>query len=393
MEASVKFDQYSAYLRTLCRVIGFDVLSATWKMNYKSYFSLFLCAQYLWWMIHSTIATEGINEMLKSLSFVGFYFQNTVKLYYTLSKTKTYQAIYNKLKLVIYDGHMGGTGDQKAVILRMITLIHNLVKATSVLYYSAIMLFSLYPAYMYFWMDEKVTIFPLHIPFVSIYSLYGYAFTNMIHIVVAFYGLTGAITSDTAFMMFVLHMVTYVDLFRIECERFERDLMASELREEWRSDAYKAFCQRRMQTVYSYHQDIIAYMDSLKLCYKEICLVQVATSSFSIMLSLFLALTTDWYATYSFTLISVFQLFIFSVLGNVVQVMNDRMNGVILDLPWYMLPDGEQKWFRFMLSRSQIPADIEIRGFGPLNMRTFTAIMQKIYSCFMMMLNFLGEEN
>ncbi|KFB42114.1 G-protein coupled odorant receptor 66 [Anopheles sinensis] len=391
MEASNKFEQYMTFIRRLCRVLGFDVFNVEWKMNYRSYFSLFLCVQYLWWMIHSAIIAEGISEPLKTLAFLGFFFQSTLKIYYTLSNHEKFQANYNKLAQSIYEGHIEGTAEQKKVILRVITVVLALVKVTVVIYGFSLVMFSLYPAYMYFWEDTKVTIFPLHVPGINIYSLYGYSVTNMLHMLVAVYGLFGALASDTAFMMFVLHIVTYVELFRVECEKFESELLTSECRDRWHSKEYKALCRLSMLAIYQFHQDIISYMDSLKVCYYQTCMVQVATSSFSIMFNLFLALTTDWYATYSFLAVSLFQLLIFCVLGNVIQVMNDRLNQVILNLPWYLLPNGEQKRFLFMLYRSQLPADIDIRGFGPLNMETFTAIMQKIYSAFMMMYSFIEE--
>ncbi|XP_058130516.1 putative odorant receptor 83c [Anopheles ziemanni] len=391
MEASNKFGQYMAYIRRLCRVLGFDVFNAEWKMNYRSYFSIFLCGLYLWWMLQSAITAEGTREPLKTLAFLGFFFQSTLKIYYTLSNHKNFYSTYYKLEQTIYDGHIGGTAEQKQVILRVITVILDLVKVTTVLYSFSVVMFSLYPAYMYFWEDTKVTIFPLHVPGINIYSLYGYSVTNMLHMLIAVYGLFGALASDTAFMMFVLHIVTYVELFRVECEKLEAELLASEWRERWHSVAYRKFCRQNMVFLYRFHQDIINYMDSLKVCYYQTCMVQVATSSFSIMFNLFLALTTDWYATYSFLAVSLFQLLIFCILGNVIQVMNDRLNQVILNLPWYLLPNGEQKRFLFMLYRSQLPADMDIRGFGPLNMETFTAIMQKIYSAFMMMYSFIEE--
>ncbi|XP_058130504.1 uncharacterized protein LOC131284351 [Anopheles ziemanni] len=314
-----------------------------------------------------------------------------VKLFVILRLHKTLRENYYKLKRTIYDGYINGTDEQKTVILRVITLILLLMKMTTVLYFSCIMIFSLYPAYMYFWEDTKVTIFPLLIPGINIYSLYGYSVTNMLQLLLALYGIVGMLASDSAFMMFVLHIVTYVELFRVECEKFAAELLTSEWRERWHSNQYKAFCRRSMLVIYRFHQDIITYMDELKMCYHDVCVVALATCSFSMVLNLFLALTTDWYATYGFLAVTFFQLLMCSVLGNVIQVMNDRLIKVMLNLPWYLFPNGEQKRFLFMLCRSQIPADMDVRGFGPLNMETFTAIMQKIYSTFMMMYSFIEE--
>uniref|UniRef100_A0A182VQK2 Odorant receptor n=1 Tax=Anopheles minimus TaxID=112268 RepID=A0A182VQK2_9DIPT len=214
---------------------------------------------------------------------------------------------------------------------------------------------------MYFAVGVKVTIFPLYIPGIDIYSTYGYGITNSLHMLIAVYGCIGALASDTAFMMFVLHFISYVELFRIECEQFQKDLTDVGNRCEPHMPEYKSFCRQRMRDLYQYHQNVIVYLESLQECYQSICVVQVATCSFSIMFNLFLALT------------------------------NDRLLGYIWNLPWYMLPSDEQLRYKFMLGRSQLPAEMVIRSVGPLNMETFTDIMQKIYSAFTMMYSFLVD--
>ncbi|XP_050070265.1 putative odorant receptor 83c [Anopheles maculipalpis] len=391
MDAAKKFHQYERYLRTLCNVLGFDVVSKGWKKSFRTYVTIFLCGQYFLWMVWSIIIASDTFELLKSLSFIGFFFQCSSKMYYTIANAAHYGNNFGGLQETIYNAHMDGTVEQKTVIERVISVILLATKATTVLYTSSLFIFSLYPAYMYFVMNVKVTIFPLYIPGINIYSAYGYGITNSLHMLIAVYGLLGALTSDTAFMLFVMHFISYGELFRIECEQFARDL--SDFGEQWErhTPQYKAFCYDRMRALYQYHQKVIEYLSSLQECYHSICVFQVASCSFSVMFNLFLALTTDWYATYSFIVISWFQLFVFSLLGTVMQIMNDRLNIYIANLPWYLLPNEEQQRYNFMLGRSQLPAEMVIRSVGPMNMETFTDIMQKIYSAFTMMYSFLVD--
>uniref|UniRef100_A0A182PKS2 Uncharacterized protein n=1 Tax=Anopheles epiroticus TaxID=199890 RepID=A0A182PKS2_9DIPT len=391
MEASEKFYKFERYLRTLCQILGFDVLSKEWKKTYRTYVTIVLCSQYLLWMLYSLIVASDTFELFKSLAFLGFFFQCSLKIYYTMRNADQYAVNFSGLKEAIYERHEHGTEEQRIVIDRIIELLLLVTKAITVLYSSSIVIFSLYPAYMYFVKQAKVPIFPLHIPGINMYSSYGYAITNSLHMVLAVYGLLGALTSDIAFILFVLHFVTYGELFRMECEQFERDLQDMSLNCEWHTAKYKTFCRQRMRAVYQFHQSVIVYLESIQECYQSICVVQVASCSFSVMFNLFLALTTDWYATYSFIVISLFQLFVFSLMGTVMQIMNERMLKYVSSMPWYMLPTEEQQRFKFMLARSQLPAEMVIRSVGPMNMETFTDIMQKIYSAFTMMYSFLVD--
>ncbi|XP_053669617.1 putative odorant receptor 83c [Anopheles nili] len=391
MEALQQFQQYERFLRSICKVLGFDVLSRDWRKTFRTYLSIFLISLYCFCMMYSIVIAVDTFELLKSLAFLGFFFQCSIKVYYTIAKSHMYSTSFEGLQSAIYTDHLGGTEQQRAVITRIIRLVLILTRTTTVLYTSSLFIFSLYPAYMYFVVDVKVTIFPLYVPGIDIYSAYGYGITNSMHMVFAVYGLLGAVTSDTAFMMYVLHIVTYAELFEIECERFSQDL--SDACQQWEPHLveYGQFCRDRMRSLYGFHQNMIAYIERVTQCYEGICVVEVATCSFSIMFNLFLALTTDWYATYSFLVVSWFQLFIYSLLGTVMQTTIDRLNTEVTRLPWYMLPNDEQQRFWFMLTRSQMPGEITIRSVGPLNMETFTNIMQKIYSAFTMMYSFLDD--
>ncbi|XP_319538.2 putative odorant receptor 83c [Anopheles gambiae] len=391
MEASEKFSQFERYIRTLCNIIGFDVMTETWKKSYRTYMSIFLCSQYLILMVYSLIIASDTFELFKSLSFLGFFFQCSLKMYYTIQQAPQYAVNFCCLKEAIYERHSKGTLAQKTTVTRIIDLLVLVTKAISVLYTSSLFIFSLYPAYMYFVVHVKVPIFPLYIPGINIYSAYGYGITNSFHMLIAVYGLFGALTSDIVFIMFVVHFVTYGGLFKIECEQFDQDLSGVLQHCEWRTAVYKTFCRQRMRAIYQYHQSVIFYLESMQECYRNICVVQVASCSLSTVFNLFLALTTDWYATYGFIVISVFQLFVYCLMGTVMQIMNERMIDYISNLPWYMLPTEEQKQFKFMLARSQLSAEIMIRSVGPMNMETFTDIMQKMYSAFAMMYSFLVD--
>ncbi|XP_049548015.1 odorant receptor 67d [Anopheles darlingi] len=393
MEASEKFQEFTLFIRRLLRIIGCDVLDGSWKMNFATYFALFLCTGYTIGTVTAIVVAPDFFELLKALSFIGFFFQSTIKLYYSLTDRKAYHKNYSSLGRDIYEKHLDGTASQRKVILQNIDIVLVLKNVTALLYFATLIIFSFYPAYMYFVMHVKVTMLPILFPGLDIYSMYGYGVTTALHVIIAIYGLMGALVSDIAFMQFVLHFKSFAELFQIMCEEFGQQLHEKTIDDEpRRRRKYAKFCRHGMRDIYRYHQNTIVYLKSLIMCYGTICVVMVMTCSYSIMLNLFLALMTDWYATYSFLLVSLFQLLIFCMFGAVVQVTNGRLNRTITSLPWYLLPTREQRLYQLMLFKSQLPDEIFILGVGPLNMETFTLIMKKIYSAFAMMYSFLVED-
>ncbi|EDS39367.1 conserved hypothetical protein [Culex quinquefasciatus] len=390
MEALDKFMQYTNYVRGLCKVLGMDVLGPNYKRNYRTNISFLMIAIYAILSINSFMLADSSIEMLKAISFGGFFCQCVLKIYFTLTKSEQYHENLTTIKKAIYLDHLDGNERQKRDILKTVDLLHVVVKGTTLLYFSSVILFSIYPAYMYFIVDVKVTIFPLYVPGVDIYSAYGYGFTNSIHLLLSIYGLFGALASDTAFIMFVFHIYSYTDLLMIEFDEFADKL--GQIEESKDTKQYEAYCRFKMREILLNHKDIIAYLVSLNNCYQNISSVQVATCSVSICLNLFLALVTDWYATYGFLVASVFQLLVFSVLGTIIQLMNDRIIKLIYNLPWHLLPNNEKKSFCFLLFKSQRPIEILIRGLGPMNVETFTEIMKVIYQAFTMMYSFLIDQ-
>ncbi|XP_035781369.1 uncharacterized protein LOC118460828 [Anopheles albimanus] len=393
MEASEKFQELTLFIRRLCRIIGCDVLNESWRMNYATYFLLFLCTIYTVGTVTAIVVAPDFFELLKALSFIGFFFQSTIKLYYTLSDRKAYYRNYTSLGRDIYEEHRDGTASQRKVILQNIDIVLVLKTVTALLYFATLIIFSCYPAYMYFVMNVRVTMLPIIFPGLDIYSMYGYGATTTLHVIIASWGLMGALVSDIAFMQFVLHFKSYAELFQIMCEEFGQQLLEKPIEDEPpRRRKYAAFCRGGMRAIYRYHQNTIVYLKSLIVCYGTICVVMVMTCSYSIMLNLFLALVTDWYATYSFLLVSLFQLLVFSMFGAIIQATNGRLNHTISCLPWYLLPTREQHLYQLMLFKSQLPDEVFILGVGPLNMETFTLIMKKIYSAFAMMYSFVVED-
>ncbi|XP_011493754.2 odorant receptor 10a [Aedes aegypti] len=389
MEALDKFMLYTKYVRGLCSVIGLDILDPDYKKGFKTYFTFFLMILYVVLTVNSLLTAKGSTEVLMALSFGGFFGQCLLKLIFTLANRKQYYVNHTNLKESIYFKYLHGSEKEKSVIYKNVSQLLMLVKVTSLLYLSSIFLFSLYPAYMYFFENIKVTIFPLLVPGIDIYSAYGYGFTNMIHMFFGVYGLFGALSSDTAFMMFVFHIVSYTDLLQIHFLSFAEKLTSIEVK--YKTKDYAAFCSSKMRELYVSHKEVIDFLSSLKMCYESICVVQVATCVVTISLNLFLALMSDWYATYGFLLASLFQLFIYAVLGTLIQLMNDKISTLVYDAPWHLLPNSDKRSFQFLLYKTQRPIEMFVRGLGPLNVETFTEIMRMIYSSFTMLYSFIVE--
>ncbi|XP_058812524.1 uncharacterized protein LOC131677029 [Topomyia yanbarensis] len=68
---------------------------------------------------------------------------------------------------------------------------------------------------------------------------------------------------------------------------------------------------------------------------------------------------------------------------------NEEMTDAIYNAHWYLMKKPEQNSFLIMLHKSQNFIEMTVGGFAPLNITTFVAIMNRIYSYFTMMIGVL----
>ncbi|KAL9708172.1 hypothetical protein quinque_011690 [Culex quinquefasciatus] len=116
----------------------------------------------------------------------------------------------------------------------------------------------------------------------------------------------------------------------------------------------------------------------------------VLTSVFVICINIILAVQTDWYACYSFLLLSFISLSIYFVIGNVLEKKLDAQDMCIITFPWNLLNSEQQKEYLFVVSQLQNSLILTIYGFSPLNFETYMEVLKGLYQFVMVILNFVA---
>lgn len=157
---------------------------------------------------------------------------------------------------------------------------------------------------------------------------------------------------------------------------------------------------------------IYRYECNLRDIYFYTCFTHVASSVVGITVALSLVYLKQYLPCYGILVMFMVQLLVYCMLGTILTLKNEDLIMLLYDINWYMLEKQEKRHLLLMLHRSQNFVELSVGGLTPMNMVTFLAVtifhdyvtlvriilyellifqvMKRIYSFFMMLVNFVN---
>ncbi|XP_055542614.1 uncharacterized protein LOC129728220 [Wyeomyia smithii] len=228
-----------------------------------------------------------------------------------------------------------GTVEERAAIKKTIRYLGIIFKVMSFLYFSSLLIFALWPLYVYYTENQLVSLFSYEVPYLRIDEPTGYIILLLIQIIIYIMGICGAIVTDYMFIFVTFHALLSVDLLILNLSQLKNILTVKESEKN----------------------------------------------------------LTDWYVAYFFLLLVSAELTICFILGNAIELKIDELFNAVTSLPWHLLSLFQQKDFIFLLARQQRPLILTIYGFVPLNFETYTTVyflvLRALYQFFVLLLQYL----
>ncbi|EDS29849.1 Odorant receptor 83c [Culex quinquefasciatus] len=374
------YDYNLLFIRWMADFSGVDMLVDDYRFNYRTAICV---ATVLMGAINCTYSLAyfypNYYKMCEVVVLLGILIQGTPKLYFGYIHREFYKLQYGRLRLLHY--RYRDHEKLNAKLLLLMERIHVLSKLLSIVFIFGGLGYSIYPLYMYWAHHELVLMVTMQVPWIDADSYTGYTVTTAMQMVMIVIACTGLSASDTAILLFVANLSAYVEVFTDELNKLNAMLSAEDRDEE------VIRCQVRK--ICSQHQDIIEYESDLDERYIVICFGLAIGAITTMTVSIFLAYMNSYIPGYALVVVGFFQLLEFCLLGTVLTVKNEEIIEAIYSTDWYLLAEPERRCFALMLHKSQNFTEMTIGGFAPLNLETFVAIMNRIYSYFMMLISFI----
>ncbi|KAL1399234.1 hypothetical protein pipiens_002234 [Culex pipiens pipiens] len=368
------------FIRWLADFCGVDVLYERYRFSYKT--AMCVCCAFFGavFTIYSFFYYyPDIYKMCEVFALFGIVLQGSPKLYFAYYHQRFYRLQCERLRNL----HYKYRNHEKlhAKLLLLTNRIHILTKLLALVFVFGALGYTLYPLYMYFAHGELVLIDAMRLPWIDADTYNGYVVTTIVQIVMLYVGCLGMAAADTIILLFVANLIAYVYVFKNDLEELNTMVNAEDRNEQQ--------IRRKVRIICSQHQDIIEYESDLDERYIVICFTQIIGSVSSLSGYLFLVYMVNFIPGYGLILATICQLLEFCLLGTVLTVKNEEIIQAIYNAHWYRLQRPELACFALMLHKSQNFIEMTVGGFAPLNLETFVAIMNRIYTYFMMLISFI----
>uniref|UniRef100_A0A1S4JE96 Odorant receptor n=1 Tax=Culex quinquefasciatus TaxID=7176 RepID=A0A1S4JE96_CULQU len=377
------FEYNLLFVRRLVDFVGLDFMIENYKFNWRTGSAVFFCVTVTSLSFYNMAFFYPDMYRICEVSVpLTLTLQNVVKLYYGYNHRHFYLETYDRIRQ-LHLKHQNHERNHEKLLL-LIERIHVLTKLMTIVYFCGGLSYLFYPIFMHFYYHEWVLALALRIPFVDPDSTVGYSITSLFHLTLIIVGCTGISAADIVITLMVGSLIGFVDVFTNEMHELDQMLDSSERNEKCVREKVRSICLQ--------HQHLIEYESDLDERYIVICFVQIFTSIAAIVIALFLVYTIQFIPGYVLVLAGFIQLFQLCVLGTILTVKNEQITEATYNLRWYLLEKSEQKCILQMLHKSQHFVEMSVGGFAPLNLETFVAIMNRIYTYFMMLIQFIEQE-
>ncbi|EDS26898.1 conserved hypothetical protein [Culex quinquefasciatus] len=331
------FDIHNTDLKILIlssKVAGAEIWKPAQMLTPASYILLAQMVNYFacnFWTVY--LYRDDIINFMKVLNSTGIAVQLSIKFFIAIFSKKKLVEMCDMIKTDIYQKYDSRAEPEGEMVYKYAETFHQILKILILMYFSSFVVVGLYPLYFYLVEGELTLLLMIEYPYANWHTTKGFIVTTFVHIVVYFTGICGLVLADALFIIYL------------------KDI-----------ESFSAF----------------------------ICLVMVLTSVFVICINIILAVQTDWYACYSFLLLSFISLSIYFVIGNVLEKKLDAQDMCIITFPWNLLNSEQQKEYLFVVSQLQNSLILTIYGFSPLNFETYMEVLKGLYQFVMVILNFVA---
>ncbi|XP_055850325.1 odorant receptor 67d-like, partial [Episyrphus balteatus] len=378
--------KYLSMMRTarLCATAcGADVTDPNFRINIMTVLVMMCIVVYFVFTIYTVQLkfSESWGILLESFCMVGSVLQGVAKLVGGIFYSKILCDTNIEL-CKIYEDFEGKNESCVKVLNKCLEKIKFLLIFMGILYIIIFGWLFVAPLIMYLFNGRRYLLMQFYFPLLDLETNFGYFTTISMQAVILAFGGFGNYAGDLLFIINNMHVTLFSDLLKIKIE--ELNAIADKL--DQRNDTETGMM---LSDVIEWHQKYSRYANTSNSIFFWVIFTEVATSSLSIVLTLFILMTGDWPGSYSYMFLEFGTLYLYCGMGTLVEITNDEFCDEIYGIHWYNLAVSQQKSILIMLMKSQDPDLLTVGGVMPLSVNSALQITKSVYSILMMIVNFV----
>ncbi|XP_060649086.1 putative odorant receptor 83c [Drosophila nasuta] len=229
---------------------------------------------------------------------------------------------------------------------------------------------------------DRHLIMQFYVPGIDHTTQWGFWITQGFHVFVLIVGGLGMFGGDLVILVHLLQSYIFRDVLRLKIDIF--NTFVDEPGKQSDSDI-----QKGLVDMMQFHQLYLSFFARCNDLFYSIVSIQVITAASCFILTMFVLLTSVWPGGWAYAVGLASNLYIYCVLGTLVENCNDDLIYEVYNISFYNLNARQQRQVLFMLCKTQRTDMIQVLGVMPLAVSTGLQVTKSIYSVAMMMINFV----
>lgn len=159
--------------------------------------------------------------VMKVLNCTGIAFQLFIKFLIATFKKKKMFAMCEMIETELFKKYSSRKEKEGEMVYGYAVKFRLILKLLVLLYLSSLVMFVLYPVYIYFVQDELVAMFVFEFPYIDPETTIGFVLTNVLQVILYVTGIWGLVLADGLFLVYVVHVLLFMDIFELHMKQLD----------------------------------------------------------------------------------------------------------------------------------------------------------------------------
>ncbi|XP_053699222.1 putative odorant receptor 83c [Sabethes cyaneus] len=390
IQPPLKMPQVQTSLEELERIIhwqqwtlkltGINVHSADFKFNPQAMITIIVAG--IFTAVH-IIDMFIFRDDVFNLTFVLITFCyciiGWIRLLSGLKESKSISSLVTTA--VATHKHVFGDQQEQNILNRFIKLLKQAVLIYTGMFVGGCVMAGLLPLAIYLWNGEVLLPYGIILPFVDPATRLGYQINYIYQIFCILYFPPEIAATQNMYFVLVFNICIEYDMLMLKLNELDKLIFNN------KDGRLNDTIHEKLADIVRYHQRVNDFVTKFEELYSYQLFLEISIDALQIIITLFVLHIDFWMPGYLVIVVATFQLFLYCLLGTLIEIKTDSFSKRIYSINWYKLTKKEQKNIGFALRTSQKPRQLTYGGFTSLNVNFFLSIYKKIYSVFMMLQN------
>ncbi|XP_062123405.1 odorant receptor 67d-like [Drosophila sulfurigaster albostrigata] len=363
MSPSESFLQIMRFVRFVKRCLGVDVYDKDYHINIFTAMCVLACFMYGGFTLNTAILERHSIFAFQSLVMSGLLVQGVNKLFVLVYNARDlYELNQSVLKIYLdYENHSDPRFAKN--LQENCDRLRRALIVVFISYYIAIGGMIILPLTVNMFTGDNHLIMQFYVPGIDHTTQSGFWLLQVIHVFVLNVGGAGMFAGDLVILVHLIQAYIFRDILRLKIDIF--NTFVEEPGKQSDSDI-----QKGLVDMMQFHQLYLSFIARCNDLFYSIVSVQVISAAGCFILTMFVLLTSVWPGGWAYAVGLASNLYIYCVLGTLVENCNDDLIYEVYNISFYNLNARQQRQVLFMLCKTQSTDMIQLLGVMPLAVST-----------------------